>query len=72
MEIQPIVHRKGCKKRKGRGFSRNELKEVGLSLGIALKMGIPVDKMRRTKHVENVEALRHWLKTLKSSSIQGK
>ena len=50
------------KKRKGRGFSIDELKEVGLNPYKARKLGLPVDLRRRTKHKENVEALKKWLK----------
>jgi len=57
MSIQAVVWRK-TKERKARGFSRAELKEVDLSLKDALKLGIPIDKRRRTKHEENVETLR--------------
>ena len=60
--IHPIVYRKG-KTRRGRGFSRAELKEVGLSLKEALKMGIPIDPRRRTKHDENIKILKEYLET---------
>ncbi len=35
-----------------------ELKEVGLTPGIAKKRKIPVDIRRKTKHDENVQILR--------------
>ncbi len=60
MSIKAIVKKKG-KTRKGRGFSRKELKETGLSLSRALRMGVPVDIRRKTKHEENVEALKPYL-----------
>ena len=63
MKVKPIVHRKGCKKRKGKGFSREELREVGLSFKDALKLGISIDKRRKTKHPENVEILKNLLKS---------
>ncbi|MFQ6068831.1 MAG: ribosomal protein L13e [Candidatus Bathyarchaeia archaeon] len=55
--VQVIVKRKR-KSRKGRGFSRDELMEVGLSFKEALKRGIPIDTRRRTKHKENIEILK--------------
>ena len=61
MEIQAVVWKK-TKERKAKGFSRAELKEIGLSLGDALKLGIPIDSRRRTKHEENVKVLKKNLK----------
>jgi len=56
-KVQAFVKRKK-KMRKGKGFSRDELTEVGLSFRRALKLGIPVDTRRKTKHKENLEILR--------------
>jgi len=44
--------------RHGRGFSLRELALAGLTVKKALKMGIPVDKRRRSLHEENVEKLK--------------
>ena len=60
MEVYAVVHRQG-KSRKGKGFSRGELKEVGLSLKQALKLGIQIDPRRSTKHGENVKTLKTYL-----------
>ena len=60
MKLKAIVKRKR-RIRVGKGFSRDELKAVGLSVKQALKMGIPVDVRRSTMHEENVEALRSFL-----------
>jgi large subunit ribosomal protein L13e len=57
MKVQAIVKRKR-RIRPGRGFSRAELKEVNLSVREALKLGIPVDVRRSTKHDENIEILK--------------
>ena len=59
---RPIVASSLGRKRKGKGFSKEELEEVGLTLKEALKLGIPIDKRRRTKHEENVRMLREYLK----------
>lgn len=48
--------------RKGRGFSRNELRAVGLSVRHALDRGLPVDSKRSTQHDANVAALTAWLR----------
>lgn len=56
-KVQAFVKRKS-KMRKGKGFSRDELTEVGLSLKGTLKLGIPIDTRRKTKHKENMEILR--------------
>ena len=45
--------------RKGRGFSRSELKDSGLNnIKIARKNGIPVDMLRKTTNPENIEQLK--------------
>jgi ribosomal protein L13E len=45
--------------RRGRGFSRSELKDSGLNnIKIARKNGIPVDMLRKTTNPENTEQLK--------------
>ena len=45
--------------RKGRGFSKSELKEVGITnMSMAKNNGIPIDLLRKTKNPENVEQLK--------------
>ena len=60
MEVNAIVKIQR-KSRKGKGFSRRELKEIGLSLKQALKLGIEIDSRRSTKHDENVKTLKTYL-----------
>ncbi len=50
--------RRDKRMRPGRGFSLGELKEAGLSLRDAKKLGIYVDRRRKTVHPWNVEALK--------------
>ena len=66
MKIQinnkPIVKRRirGVKfTRRGRGYSRSELKEVGIiDIRMAKNKGIPIDVLRKTTIAENVEQLK--------------
>jgi len=51
--------------REGRGFSLPELKEAGITLDLAKKLGIYVDRRRRSKHEKNVEYLKSILKNLR-------
>ena len=45
--------------RKGRGFSKSELKESGIdNIKVARKNGIPVDDFRKTRIPENIEQLK--------------
>ena len=60
MNVQPVVYRKR-RVRRGRGFSREELKALNLTLKKALRLGIPIDPRRRSRHEENIEALRRLL-----------
>ena len=51
--------------RTGRGYSKPELKEVGLSnLRIARNRGIRIDVLRNTSYPENIEKLRNIMKSL--------
>lgn len=61
MAIKAIVYRKGGKKRFGKGFSREELRAIGLSFKEALALRIPIDKRRKTSHKENIEILKNYL-----------
>jgi len=56
-----MVARKDGKMRIGKGFSKNELKEAGIDFKRALRLAIPVDLRRNTKHEENVNTLRQQL-----------
>ena len=51
--------------RNGRGFSKSELKEVGIvNVRMAKNKGIPIDVLRKTTIAENVEQLRPVAKDL--------
>jgi len=58
--ISPTV-RRGAKVRTGRGFSLDELKEAGLTVGEARHLGVPVDLNRSTNYAENLERLKAWV-----------
>jgi len=71
MEIEALVLKKGGKSRKGKGFSKGELKKVGLDFASALRLGIPVDKRRRSIHEENIRLLEEHLSSLKPNRAAG-
>ncbi|TET11050.1 MAG: hypothetical protein E3J86_03915 [Candidatus Thorarchaeota archaeon] len=50
--------------KKGRGFSIEETKQVGLTIDDARRMGVLVDLRRKTAHPENVTALKQYMKDL--------
>ncbi|OYT64617.1 50S ribosomal protein L13e [Candidatus Bathyarchaeota archaeon ex4484_205] len=58
--------------RKGRGFSRNELKEAGLTVAEAKRLGLRVDPRRRSTHPENVKMLKQFMKRLKKEEEKAK
>jgi predicted flap endonuclease-1-like 5' DNA nuclease len=64
MSIRPIVKR-SMKTRKGKGFSKAELKDAELSVNEALKYGIPIDLRRSTKYEENVKKLKTFFEKTK-------
>jgi len=68
MEIKPFVFKKEGKKRRAKGFSREELKKSGLSPKEALKLKISVDLRRRTVHEENVNIIKGFLESKKGAS----
>jgi len=51
--------------RPGKGFSELELKEAGLSIREARKLGIPIDLRRRSAHSWNIEALKKFLEQIR-------
>jgi len=65
---KPIIYKPATDKmevRIGRGFSIGELKEVGLSEKEARKLGIYVDRRRKSIHNENIEILRKFLEEVR-------
>ncbi len=57
-----IRHRKGMfKTRQGRGFSKAELREAGISSAEATRLKLNTDQKRHTKLDENLRALKTWL-----------
>lgn len=56
--IKPEITSQMGKRRPGKGFSPDEIREAGLDAGSARKLGIPVDWKRKSSHEENVEALK--------------
>lgn len=68
MRDQLIIFTKNQKLRRGRGFSRNELKKAGLGLRQAHLKGLPTDSRRRTAHAENVKLIKRYLKNPEPAS----
>ncbi len=61
--------------RSGRGFSKTELREAGLSnIRFARNQGIRIDVLRKTSHKENIEQLRGLITSFSRStkSVSGK
>lgn len=63
MKVESVAQKKGSHTRKGRGFSRGELMEAGVDSRRALRLGIPIDPRRKTKHQENVKRLKQHLQS---------
>ncbi len=57
-QLKPVIVSQTGKERMGKGFSPDELKEAGLTSVDAAKLGISVDRKRRTSREENIETLK--------------
>ena len=55
---------KDAKPRRGRGFSREETSQAGLTIDDARKMGLIIDLRRKTVYPENIKALKQYTKDL--------
>jgi len=55
---------KDARPRRGRGFSREETAQAGLTIDTARKMGLLVDIRRKSAYPENVDALKQYMKDL--------
>lgn len=58
-------------KRRGKGFSRSELAEAGMTVQDATIHNIPVDKRRRTSHSWNIQTLAALLKVIPLTDVKG-
>lgn len=68
---EPMVNApKDARPRRGRGFSLGETKQAGLTVKDARDIGLLVDKRRKTVYVENVEALKQYMKDLEEFIAQ--
>jgi len=67
-EFLPIVKSPSWKHwlRKGKGFSIGEIKAAGINTDMAAKLGIPIDKRRKTVHEKNVENLKKYYQQFKN------
>jgi large subunit ribosomal protein L13e len=54
----------------GRGFSKGELEAVGLDFKKALKLGLRIDKRRRSVHEWNIKTLKEYLEKLKEKGVK--
>jgi len=66
MQPQPMVQKRKGRTRRGKGFSRGEVREAGADFRQALKLGVPVDLRRKTKYEDNIKILKQYLRGLSS------
>ncbi|OGD46892.1 hypothetical protein A3K70_01045 [Candidatus Bathyarchaeota archaeon RBG_16_48_13] len=59
--LEPTVTSPSGKRRLGKGFSLAELSSAGLSLDLAHRMHLPVDKRRSSSREENIMAIKGLL-----------
>lgn len=66
------MRKKNGRVREGKGFSKGELREAGMDFKQALRLKIPIDLKRKTKHEDNIKTLKQHLKSLKPSKPRKK
>lgn len=66
------MRKKNGRVREGKGFSKGELREAGIDFKQALRLKIPIDLKRKTKHEDNIKTLKQHLKGLKPSKTRKK
>ncbi|MCX8153482.1 MAG: ribosomal protein L13e [Candidatus Bathyarchaeota archaeon] len=59
--VKPQIFKSDGRQRSGRGFSLQELKQAGLNVAEAKRLGFPVDKRRKTMHEQNVNVLKDYM-----------
>lgn len=71
--LRPVVHgasvKYNFKKRAGRGFTLEELKEAGIPKGFAKSVGIAVDHRRKNRSLEGLQENVQRLKAYKSNLV---
>jgi len=67
LEYCLVARKRSGGKRQGRGFSRGELKKAGVSVGQALRVGLPIDLRRRMVYEENVKLVTQRVERLGAS-----
>jgi len=67
--ISPIVE-SGDRVREGKGFSKEELDAVKLTVTRARSLGIPVDSRRKSSYDDNIETLKEFLEEAKDLDIK--
>ncbi|MEM0380979.1 MAG: 50S ribosomal protein L13e [Desulfurococcaceae archaeon] len=73
-ELKPVVKKPILRKhggidqglRNGRGFSIGELQAIGLNYETAKRLGLKIDKRRRSVHEWNIKILKEYLEKKKS------
>eukprot|EP00208_Stichococcus_sp_RCC1054_P007245 CAMPEP_0206143072 /NCGR_PEP_ID=MMETSP1473-20131121/19188_1 /ASSEMBLY_ACC=CAM_ASM_001109 /TAXON_ID=1461547 /ORGANISM="Stichococcus sp, Strain RCC1054" /LENGTH=210 /DNA_ID=CAMNT_0053538315 /DNA_START=66 /DNA_END=698 /DNA_ORIENTATION=- len=71
--LRPVVHgqtlRYQTKRRSGRGFTHEELKEAGIPIKLASTIGIAVDHRRRNRSLEGLQENANRLKGYKTNLV---
>jgi large subunit ribosomal protein L13e len=71
--LRPVVHgqtlRYQAKRRAGRGFTHEELKEAGIPIKLASTIGIAVDHRRRNRALEGLQENANRLKAYKTNLL---
>ncbi len=61
--LKPTITAQSGKKRMGKGFSPQEIKQAGLTSIDARKLKVSIDRKRKTTHEDNVNTLKiNWEK----------
>ena len=69
-EALPLVKKKGGGYRKGKGFSLSEIREAGISVEEAERLGLKIDRRRKSRLEVNVLTIKEVVSNEDKSRVQ--
>ncbi len=61
--IKPTITKQNGKLKPGKGFSKNEIKEAGITKQQAKQLKLPIDQRRKSTHENNIQTIKAHART---------